>query len=459
MAEASHSTSRHGMWTGRWAFVLAASGSAVGLGNIWKFPYITGEYGGAAFVIVYLLCIVAIGFPVMTAEILIGRSGRQSPIGSLLSLSREHSFSPAWSGIGWLGVVTGFVILSFYSVVAGWVLHYLVQTGSGTFVGASATEVKDAFDSFTSSAGWVVFWTTVFLGITAFVVARGVNRGLELTVRYGMPVLVALLVMLALYGVTTGGFEQAFVYLFNPDFSTLTFDALVVAMAHAFFTLSLGMGAMMAYGAYLPGKVSIVEASWIIILVDTVVALLAGLAIFSIVFGEGLDVASGPALMFHSLPIAFGSLPAGTLFGGLFFLLVSIAALTSAISLLEPTVAYLVEKFDTTRMMVVSVVLVICWLLALLSALSFNVLSGVTMFEGKTYFDLFDWLSQEVMLPLGGLLTALFAAWVLPNTVVWKQLELGEGLVRTAWRWLCGVVAPVGILMFWLLPPIRDWIG
>lgn len=462
MAETSVSTSRHGMWTGRWAFVLAASGSAVGLGNIWKFPYITGENGGAAFVLVYLACIVAIGVPVMMAEILIGRSGRQSPINSFLLLAKRHSLSSSWSLIGWLGVVTGFLILSFYSVVAGWVLHYLVQVVSGAFSQATAESVDVAFNSFVSNAWMVAFWTTVFLLMTAFVVARGVSRGLEVTVRYGMPLLVVLLLVLVVYGMVTGGFGDAFVYLFNPDFSNFEFDSLIVAMSHAFFTLSLGMAAMMAYGAYLPREVSIVEASGIIVGVDTVVALLAGLAIFAIVFSEGLDPGASVGLLFKTVPIAFSNLPMGVFFGGLFFLLVGIAALTSSISLLEPTVAYLVERFDTSRVKVVIGIVAVCWILALLCSFSFNILSGfhvlpemdlyMLTLPAMTFFDLFDKVSQHVLLPLGGLVTAIFAAWILPQTVIWKQLNLGEGVVRTIWRVLCGGAAPIGIIVTWMWP-------
>ena len=454
MAEASVSTSRHGMWTGRWAFILAASGSAVGLGNIWKFPYITGENGGAAFVLVYLVCIVAIGVPVMIAEILIGRAGRQSPINSILSLSRQHSFSPSWSLIGWFGVATGFLILSFYSVVAGWILHYLFQVGSGAFSQTTAESTDAAFKTFTSSAGMVTLWTTIFLAVTAIVVARGVSKGLEVTVRYGMPLLLVLLLLVVAYGVVAGGFGKAFVYLFNPDFTNFELKSVIVAMSHAFFTLSLGMAAMMAYGAYLPREVSIVEASGTIVVVDTVVALLAGLAIFSIVFAEGLNPGEGTGLLFVTVPIAFGSLPLGTLFGGIFFLLVGIAALTSAISLLEPTVAFLVERLDTSRVKVVVGVVVFCWLLSLLPAFSSSLLSEFHVWGEMTFFDAFA-SSADVLLPLGGLATAVFAAWVLPQTVVWKQLNLGEGAVRMAWRVLCGVVAPIGILLFMVLPLVQ----
>ena len=438
--------SRHGMWSSRWLFVLAATGSAVGLGNIWKFPYITGENGGGAFVVVYLLCIAAIGIPIMMAEVMLGRAGRQSPINTMRALSRESGGGRFWPIIGWMGVLGGILILSFYAVIAGWAVFYIYRLASGMFAGADGSFSRALFAEFLSDPWAVLLWQTLFMVATVAIVARGVVRGLEVAVRWLMPILLVLLVGLVGYAAVYGDFGQGFGFLFSFDASKLSWDGTLTAMGHAFFTLSVGMGAIMAYGAYMPSKGSISSTVATIAILDTVVALAAGLAIFPIVFAvPDLVPSAGPGLMFETLPIAFGSLPFGAVLGALFFLLVSFAAITSAISLTEPAIAFLVEEYNAKRWRVAISLGVVCWLLGIGTVLSFNVWADVKLF-GLNFFELVDYLSGKIMLPLGGLLIALFAGWVLARRISDDQLGF-EGWRRSAWDLGIRFIAPVGVLV------------
>jgi NSS family neurotransmitter:Na+ symporter len=441
--------SRHGMWSSGWLFVLAAAGSAVGLGNIWKFPYITGENGGGAFVVVYLLCIAFVGLPIMMAEVMIGREGRQSPINTMRTLTERHKRNPAWVLIGWSGVLAGFLILSYYAVIAGWALNYIAQMATGSFDGVTAEFSSQTFDDFIADPWRVVFWQTTFLAATVVIIARGVIKGLETAIRWFMPMLFVLLMVLLGYAVTSDGFTQGWEFMFGFNWSAMDRDAVLVAMGQAFFTLSLGMGAIMAYGAYLPSGASIGRTALVIALLDTVVAIAAGLAIFPIVFANGLEPSAGVGLMFKVIPFAFGQMPFGAVFGTIFFVLVSFAAITSAISISEPALAYLVEQYNAKRSRVAISLGVICWVLGIGTVLSFNHWADVHIVGELTFFAFVDYVSQNIMLPLGGLFIALFAAFGLPNTVVGEQLGLQGGAAGTLWKVLCGVVAPAGVL--WVL--------
>ncbi|VAW62052.1 Sodium-dependent transporter, SNF family, partial [hydrothermal vent metagenome] len=339
----------HGQWSGRMAFIFAATGSAVGLGNIWKFPYITGENGGGAFVLIYLLCIAAIGIPIMVAEVMLGRRGRQSPINSMASLAAEEGRPGAWVLLGWLGVIAGFLILSYYSVIAGLAMSYVFRTAGGLFTGATADGVGSIFKSIVGDPEKLLAWHTLFMVITMVIVARGVKNGLEKVVTWLMPGLFVILIVLMFYSMSTGHFSEGLSFLFSPDFSKIKTEGVLIAMGHAFFTLSLGMGAIMVYGSYLPKEVSIAKATVTIALADTAVALMAGLVIFPIVFANKLEPGSGFGLIFETLPIAFGQMEAGVLIGTLFFVLLVLAALSSSISLIEPAVAWLVENRDMSR--------------------------------------------------------------------------------------------------------------
>ncbi len=440
----------HGQWSNRWIFILAATGSAVGLGNIWKFPYITGENGGGAFVLVYLLCIAAIGIPIMMAEVLLGRRGRQSPINTMKTLAAEEGRSAAWTILGWSGVVAGFLILSYYSVIAGWALAYVLSASSGAFADAPAAEIQDMFSALVTNPGQLIFWHSLFMLMTLLVVARGVKKGLEVAIRFLMPALFVLLLIMVGYAINSGEFVRGLSFLFTPDFSKLSGEGVLIAMGHAFFTLSLGMGAIMIYGSYMPKGASIAKTSIIVALADTLVALLAGMAIFPIVFANGLEPGIGPGLIFQTLPIAFGQMPGGSFFGTVFFVLLVFAAWTSAISLIEPAVAWLVENKKWTRVKAATWCGFATWFMGLGTVLSFNAWSGYTLW-GKTFFDLLDFLTSNIMLPLGGLAIAVFAAWVMKTSSTADELALAEnGVAYTSWRILVRFVTPLAVVLIFL---------
>ena len=438
----------HGQWSSRWAFILAATGSAVGLGNIWKFPYITGENGGGAFVLVYLLCIAVVGIPVMMSEIMLGRRGKQSPIHTMRTLAQEERAGGYWQLVGWFGVLSGFLILSFYSVIAGWALSYVVEALSGTFTEISGDQSGELFTGLVSNPGTQLFWHTLFMAMTMFIVARGVREGLERAVRLLMPVLFVLLLILVGYAMNSGGFTQGLHFLFDPDFSKITTEGVLTALGHAFFTLSLGIGAIMIYGAYLPDDVSITRVTMTVALADTVVALLAGMAIFPIVFANGLEPGAGPGLIFQTLPVAFGAMPGGVLFGTLFFVLLVFAAWSSAISIIEPVVAWLVETKGGSRNRAALGAGLVTWVLGIATVLSFNLWSEIKWFD-KTIFDLLDYLTANILLPLGGLLIALFAGWVMNQNHSKGELGLEDTDYRR-WQFLIRFVTPVAIVLVFL---------
>lgn len=442
---ATHSI--HGMWSTRLAFILAAAGSAIGLGNIWRFPYTVGEYGGGAFVLVYLICVALIGIPIMMAEIMLGRRGRQSPINTMRTLAREEGRSAAWQLLGWMGIIAGFLILSFYSVIGGWTMAYGLRAATGLFTDIDAAGASAMFSGLTGDAERLLAWHTIFMVLVVMVVARGVAGGLEQSVRILMPALFLLLLVMVGYGMQAGDFARAVSYLFKPDFAELqgkAGEAILSAMGQAFFSLSLGMGAIMIYGSYLKGDSSIAQNTLIIASLDTLVSILAGLAIFPIVFAHGLAPGSGPGLIFQTLPIAFGDMPGGSFFGALFFLLLLFAAWTSAISLLEPVSAWLVENLGLTRVRAAVFAGTAVWLLGIACLLSLNAWSEVKIF-GKGFLDLFDFLTANIMLPLGGVLIAVFAGWLMSRHSSVDELRMGEGLAYRIWWVLIRYVAPIGV--------------
>jgi NSS family neurotransmitter:Na+ symporter len=426
------------------AFILAVTGSAVGLGNIWKFPYIAGQNGGGAFVLVYLICVIVIGMPVMMSEILIGRRGRRNPIATMELLGKEEGSSANWKWVGGMGVLAGILILSYYSVIAGWTLGYVVKSASGVFVGANADVVGNEFGGFVGDWRIIGFCHTLFMALAIFVVARGVERGLEQAVKFMVPALLILMLVLLGYSINSGSFGDGVAFMFTPDWSKLTWGSVLAALGQAFFTLSIGMGAIMAYGAYLPEETSITGASAAVVTADTSIAILAGLAIFPLVFANGLDPADGPGLVFQTLPLAFGQMAGGMFFSTIFFVLLSFAAWTSAIGLMEPAVAWVVEHFNKTRSQATVLIGGLIWFIGFGSVLSFNVLADITFLAG-TIFDNVDYLTSNIMLPLGGLLITVFAGWVM----CWNSTadELGSsGALYKTWRLLARFIAPIGIL-------------
>ena len=437
-------------WSSRWLFVLAAAGSAVGLGNIWKFPYIAGENGGGAFVLIYLVCIAAVGIPIMVSEVLLGRQGRSSPIHTMRKLAKASGRSQRWSVLGWMGVLAGFLILSYYAVIAGWAVNYVWLSGSGSFEGASAQAVGQRFDDFLASPFELIAYQTAFMILTIWIVGRGVTQGLEAAIRWFMPLLFLLLIALLVYSFNSGGFDQGFAFMFDMKWDAVTADSWLIAMGQAFFTLSLGMGTMMAYGAYVPDDANLGTTVVTIAALDTLIAVAAGLAIFPIVFANGLEVAQGPGLTFVTLPLAFGQMPFGSIFGALFFLLLSFAAITSAISLTEPALSFLTEEYNAKRQRVAISLGVICWALGLGTVFSFNVWSDLTFVGGLTFFDSVDYFSQNILLPLGGMLITFFAIWLLPRGMVEQQLGIENPILGWAWKVVAGIVAPLGVLAVFL---------
>lgn len=456
-------------WSSRWTFTLAAAGSAIGLGNMWKFPYITGEYGGGAFVFLYLVCIALIGIPIMMSEILVGRHARKSPISALSSIARESGGSSRWGLIGWMGVFAGFCILSFYSVVAGWALDYTVKVGSGAFRGQTSDEIGAAFGALVGDGSAQILWHSLFMLLTGFVIARGVHKGLERTIDIMMPALFVLLILMLVYSMLfTGHFMDGFNYLFAFDFSktifayenamgeacvagavgceqVFTVKPLLAAMGHAFFTLSLGMAAIVTYGAYMPKSNHIPTTAVTVAMMDTAIALIAGLVIFPIVIANGMEPGQGPGLLFVSLTSAFAEMPGGSFLGAMFFLMVSLAALSSAISLLEPAVAYVTERFKVSRVVATSTYCVLIWFVGCLCAYS---LAGESFqLFGKSLFDALDFLTANILLPLGGMLIALFAGWVVKTNVAEAELEFRSKLMFIVFVWLARVVAPAAVFV------------
>ncbi|MYL25081.1 sodium-dependent transporter [Halomonas alkaliantarctica] len=425
-------------WGSKRAFILAVTGAAVGLGNIWRFPYVAGENGGAAFLLIYIAFVLLLGVPVMMAEILIGRAGRRAPMQALGALAAEAGASRHWRLLGVFGAFTVFCILSFYSVVSGWSIEFLVASINGNFQGASAAEIGAGFEAFLANPGLLVFNHTLFLFMTMSVVAAGVAKGLERLNNVLMPLLYVLLLLLAGYASTTDGFATALAWLFLPEFGAVTPSVILHAMGHAFFTLAVGACALMAYGAYMPADQHLPKAAGAVAVLDISVALLAGIAIFSVVFAQGMDPASGPGLMFVTLPIAFSELPGGSLWLSVFFILLLLATWTSAINLAEPMVATL-EGLGMRRSRSTAVVALGVWLLGLLSAFSFSFMADFRPLFGRNMFELVSSIPPDIFLPIGGLLIAIFAAWVMPRATVVHALGVNErGFVvwQTIVRWI-----------------------
>jgi len=455
---AGEKVSIHGVWSSRWTFIMAATGSAVGLGNIWKFPYITGENGGGAFVLVYLLCIVLVGIPIMMAEVLLGRQGRQSPINTMKDLVRETGTHKSWQLLGWIGALAGFLILTYYSVIAGWSLNYIFEMGVGTFSGKDGAQVSGLFDEMLANPKQLLFWHSLFMVLVAVVVARGVIRGLEKAVRILMPLLFLLLLLLVGYAFTTDSFGKGVAFLFNVDFSKMSWAAALTALGHAFFTLSLGMGAIMVYGSYMPKKASIGGTVLMVAALDTLVALVAGLAIFPIVFSNGLAPGSGPGLMFITLPHAFGNMGFGQLFGVLFFVLVAFAAWSSAISLIEPAVAWVVERFGIRRGWATAGLCFLAWFVGLGTVFSFNIWAEFKL-AGLTLFDALDFLTANIMLPLSGFFIALYVGWVLSQRRVAGELAMSNAGLYGMWRFVLRFVAPLAVLVVFAVPLYERFAG
>ncbi|MCA9025239.1 MAG: sodium-dependent transporter [Planctomycetaceae bacterium] len=447
-------------WKSRFGFILAAAGSAIGLGNIWKFPYITGENGGGWFVLIYLACILLVGLPIMMAEIFIGRTAQKSPVGAFRELSAPKS---PWMLVGWLGVAAGFVILSYYSVVAGWAMHYTYLSATNAFTGKSPEQISTIFGELYTDTKLNLFWHGMFMLVTIGVVIGGVQQGVERCSKILMPAL--FLMMLILFGraMTTDGFGQAFDFIFRGHSEKLTAAGVLEALGHAFFTLSLGMGAMITYGSYLQKDDDVVSTSVTISLLDTAIALLACMVLFPITFSHGMEPAAGPGLVFKNIPVALSQMPGTTFWSTVFFALIVFAALTSAISLLEVAVSYFIDEKGWSR----SKSSIVCGLAIALLGIPSAMSGGDTVFgekfakatevifgegNGKNWFDLFDYLASNWMLPLGGLGIAMFVAWRVGPEAREHSFKAGTRFGALYWGWvaLLRFLVPIGVVAVFL---------
>ena len=442
------SVSKRDSFTGKYGFIAAAAGSAIGLGNIWKFPYITGVYGGSAFIIVYLICILLIGMPVMLSEITVGRRAQKGIFGAYKDLAPNTP----WFFSGYMGIAAAFLILSFYGVVAGWTMEYVVKAITGAFSGRTPDEIGGMFGGFISQTIKPVLWQMGFMALTCFIVIAGIKNGIERYSKILMPILLIILFLLCARSVTLDGASKGFEFLFKPDFSKLSSEAVLAALGHAFFSLSLGMGTLITYGSYVKKTESLAPLTAHITIADTVIALLAGIAIFPAVFAFGIEPAAGPGLVFVTLPNVFQQMPLGNFFCVLFFFLLAIAALTSSISILEVVVAHLVEDFKVSRKTATIAMTLVITLFGIPCSLSFGVMSDVTIL-GANFFDTADHIASNFLLPLGGLCISLFVGWKMARTDVAEELS-NSGTVNISYLpvflFLARIVAPIAITAVFL---------
>ena len=420
-------------------FILAAIGSAVGLGNMWKFPYITGKYGGAAFFLVFIVCLILVGLPILLAEMSVGRGGRSNAVTSFHNLSK----SKIWGRLGFLTVLAPFAILSFYVMIAGWTMHYAFLAITGNLF--SSSDYGTTFGNFAGSY-MPIFWQIIALALTAWVVIKGISGGIEKFNKVLIPGFVVILLVLVVRSLTLPGAGEGVEFFLKPDFSKLTAESLLVALGHAFFSLSLGMGIMATYGSYVDKRQSLGKASLAIAGGDLLYALLAGLIIFPTAFAYGIDAGQGPGLVFVALPAAFAAMPLGNFFGFLFFGLLAVAAFTSTVSLLEVPVAYVMDKFKTTRKKATIWTTVALFIVGVPSILSMGPWADYKLAD-RTYFDWFDFVASNLMLPLGGLIVTLFTAYA------WKTAGEEAGLTGfwyNAWMFLLRYVAPILVIAIFL---------
>ena len=434
----------------------------------------TSENGGGAFVLIYILSVVIIALPIMIAEVFIGRHGKQNPVDSLKFTanesssfnflevdsdlnrvrSKKQSYSNSddysnWQLIGWAGIIAGILILSFYSVIAGWTISYIFKAAFGAFNSITTEQSQNIFNDLVSDPEKLLAWHTIFMFLTGYIVAKGVKGGLERAVKVLIPGLFILLLGLAIYSFNLDGFQDGLKYMFIPDLDKINPDVILSAMGMAFFSLSIGMGSLMIYGSYLSRESSITEVTAIVAFSDTFVAILAGIIIFPMVFTFNLDPSSaGPGLIFQTLPLAFGVMPYGEVVATLFFILLFFAAITSSISLIEPAISFLIEKYSFSRAEATIRLSSLTWFIGIGTLLSFNYLSDVTFFE-MTFFDLLDSFTSKVMLPLGGLLMAIFVGFIVKKKIVYEELEMNKTLFNF-WRFIIKFIAPVAVTLIFI---------
>ncbi|MEJ2199898.1 MAG: sodium-dependent transporter [Desulfuromonadaceae bacterium] len=438
----SYATPR-ALWASRLGFILAAAGSAVGLGNVWKFPYIAGQNGGGAFVLVYLICIAVVGLPIMMAELMLGRHTRRDAVGAFIHLEGNRSF---WLTPGWISVGAAFVICSYYSVVAGWTLDYVYRALMGSFTDQPAAAIEGLFSGLIADGPRQLLWHFLFMILCLGIVIGGVQKGIERWSKILMPVLFVLLALLFMNGMLSKGAWEGITFMFRPDFAKLTAGSVLEALGHAFFTLSLGMAAMITYGSYLSKEEDLLAASLRVVVLDTVIALMAGLAIFSVVFSVGMAPAAGPGLVFKTIPVVFSKIPGGSLLAIVFFLLLAFAALTSNISLLEAQVAYLIDERGWSRPRATTFLAGLAFVVGIPTALSYNSLAEWKVIGDRVFFDSADMLASNYLLPISGLLIAIYVGWFWSGNEEKQELIAGgAGWVYPTWHFLIRYVSPLAV--------------
>ncbi len=434
-----------GQWQSRAGFIAAAAGSAIGLGNIWRFPYITGRYGGGAFVLIYILLLIFVGYPVMNSELLLGRKTQKNPVGAYNMLAP----GTPWIIVGFMGVLAGFVILSYYSVVAGWALSYIFKSGAYM---AAGSDTANIFVSSISSTFGGIFWHTLFMAICIGIVMGGIENGIERWSKILMPVLLILLIILIIRSVTLPGAGEGLSFYLRPDFSKFSGEGFLAALGQVFFTLSLGMGCMITYGSYLNKSEDLPLNAKYVVGADTLIALLAGFVIFPAVFAFGLEPATGPGLTFITLPAVFSQMgAAGHVFGAIFFALLTIAALTSAISLLEVVAAYFIDEIKWDRKKATVIMGIAIWLLGILPSLGYSTLSSVKIIGGRDILDSFDFFANNILLPLGGLLIAIFIGWFWGTDKALEEANKGASTkIGASYSFLIKYVVPIAVFIVFL---------
>lgn len=443
----NQTTPPRAIWSTRFAFIMATAGAAVGIGNIWKFPYLAGENGGSAFVLLFLISIAFIALPVLIGEILIGRIGRKNSVDALYSVAKRYKGSAAWVILGWISMLTLLLILSFYSVIAGWSLAYLSKALNGQLIHLDTPQIQGIWTQLLANPLALIFWHTLFMGLTVFIVARGITKGIEKLSNILMPALFIVLIFLTSYALFVGDAKSTFHFLFDFKIWDLNFDSIILAMGQAFFSMCTGASAMLVYGSYLPQNTRIASTTLIIVTLNTLVALLAGLAIFPFIFAKGLSPASGPGLMFLALPIAFTNMMGATFISTLFFSLLFFAAWTSSISLLEPMVVLLIEKTRIKRPMASFIIGLFSWCLGLITLFSFNLWESIRLWDRWSLFNIMVDLPTNILLPMGGLLFSLFAGWVLPSQCTKEESNISNPVLYNFWLISVRYIAPIAILV------------
>ncbi len=436
----------HAHWSSPLSFVLCSTAAMVGLGNLWHFSTLVGMNGGGAFVLVYLFFVFILGIPMMSSEILIGRRSMKNPAEAFRTTAIQSLRSGKWFFAGALQIITGLLILTYFCVVSAWILHYIFLSGLGKFDQIDIATAKNAFEQLLNAPVNLIFWDSLFIIGMIVIISIGIQRGLEKIIIAGLIAMMALIITLNIYSFETSSFAQGLSYLFQPDFSRLTPRSILLALGHAFFTLGIGTGVMMTYGTYVTKETSIIKSCTMISIGDCVIALLAGLTIFPLVFSNDLAPDLGFGLIFHTLPVAFGQMPAGRLFGTLFFILLEFTTFISGIALLMPSVLYCREAFGWSRTRAATSIGIIVWLISLAVITSLNIGSNFKI-HGLNLFEFLDFLTSNIMLPISGLLVAIMTGWIMFRKDTSDELDVNpRGPAFRSWRFAIRYIAPIAIL-------------